>query len=91
MSFTRVNTHDFSAWKESYMTALFEVDKRKLLERIDEAEAAVVLRTRELFQGIEHHQQERKALEAALCALRVLRSINQRQSAPLVGRRSMAA
>ena len=62
------------------MTALFEVDKQKLLERIDQAESAVVLRTRELFTDFGSHQQERRALEAALCALRALRSITQHQT-----------
>lgn len=77
MSFTTVSISGSAPWKQAYMAALFEVDKQKLPERLDQAESAVVLRTRELFSDNGSHQQERKALEAALCALRALRSITQ--------------
>lgn len=80
-------------WKQSYMAALFEVDKNRLFVRIDQAEMAIVLRTRELFQNAGEHQQERRALEAALCALQVLRSISEKnnQSQPPMKRKDVAA
>ena len=79
--------HALAAWKERYMAALFEIDKDKLNERITDAEIAVAQRTRELFQGggdaaSGTQLRERKALEAALYALRALRSIAQNDRAP---------
>lgn len=76
-----------AAWKERYMAALFEMDKDKLNERITDAEIAVAQRTRELFQAggdtLSGTQlRERKALEAALYALRALRNIAQSDRAP---------
>jgi hypothetical protein len=62
-------------WRQIYIAALFETDKGRLCQRIKDAEKAVVLRTRELFQSTGDHRKERNALEAALCALRALRTI----------------
>ncbi len=91
MGFSRVLGPDLTCWKQVYMAALFEIDKSKLLKRIDEAETAVVLRTRELFQSGGENVQERRALEAALCALRALRSVAQNQSPRAGDRNGMAA
>ena len=74
-----VSTPRWDGWKEIYMAALFEADKERVVQRIEEAERAVVLRTRELYQSTGNHLQERKALEAALCALRALRNIHANQ------------
>ncbi len=60
-------------WRELYRAAIFEADKTKLSDRIDEAHAALVFRMRELFHNRENIQ-ERNAIDAALCALRTLRS-----------------
>jgi len=38
-------------WRQLYRAALFEINGSKLPERIAEAERAVVLRARELFQA----------------------------------------
>jgi len=87
MGFLQAHGQVLTSWKQSYMDALFEIDKSKLRQRIDAAETAVVLRTRELFQRPGENLQERRALEAALCALRALRSIAQNQP-PLAGDRN---
>jgi hypothetical protein len=91
MGFLQAYRPDLTSWKKSYMAALFEIDKSKLLQRIDDAETAVVLRTRELFQSPGENLQERRALEAALCALRALRSIAQNQSLLARDRNGLAA
>lgn len=75
-----VQSEELATWKEKYMAALFEMDKGRLNQRITDAEMAVAKRTRELFQGDGDTSsgtqlRERKALEAALYALRALRSI----------------
>ena len=41
---------DSRDWRELYKAALSEIGQSKLLERIAEAEKALVLRARELFQ-----------------------------------------
>jgi hypothetical protein len=41
---------DSRYWRALYKAALFEIGNTKLPERIAEAEKAVVLRARELFQ-----------------------------------------
>ena len=43
---------DSRYWKQLYSAALSKIDKSKLPERIAEAERAVVLRARELFQAV---------------------------------------
>ena len=60
-------------WRELYKAAVFETDKSKLSGRIDEAQAALVLRMRELFHNRENIQ-ERQAVDVAISALRMLRS-----------------
>ena len=97
MDVKRVQLQEIATWKEKYMAALFEMDKARLNQRITDAEMAVVQRTRELFQDdgdASSQRKERKALEAALYALRALRSISQSQPRPATSvndRRSVAA
>ena len=99
MDVNRVQSQEMATWKEKYMAALFEMDKDRLNQRITDAEMAVVQRTRELFQrdgdaSSGTQLKERKALEAALYALRALRSISQSQPRPATSvndRRSFAA
>ena len=87
MGFSRVASQNLISWKQTYMAALFEVDKSKMVERSEAAEAAVVLRTRALFQTSGDHQQERRALEAALYALRALRNIADHQASSPRGKK----
>jgi hypothetical protein len=94
-----VQSQELASWKEKYMAALFEMDKERLNQRITDAEMAVAQRTRELFQGDGDASsgtqlRERKALEAALYALRALRSISQspaRSATSANDKRSFAA
>jgi hypothetical protein len=59
-------------WRALYKGALSEIGKSKLLERIAEAEKAVVLRARELFQAADDNGEEKEALEEAMYTLRAL-------------------
>ena len=84
MAVVQGQSQPLAAWKERYMAALFEMDKDKLNQRITDAEVAVAQRARELFQvdgdaTSRTRLRERKALEAALYALRALRSIAQNE------------
>jgi hypothetical protein len=60
-------------WKTLYTAAILEANKNVILQRVFEAETAVLARGRELFcsQGT---LEEREALEDALYALRAFRN-----------------
>ena len=60
-----------------YRAALSEIDKSKLPERIAEAERAVVLRARELFQAAGDNGEETEALDDVMYSLHGLRSNRQ--------------
>jgi len=65
---------DSRYWRQRYGDALSEIDKSKLPQRIAEAEKAVVLRARELFQAAGDNGEETEALDDVMYALRTLRS-----------------
>jgi hypothetical protein len=67
------------SWKDLYQAAIFEPDLNKLPERIDEAEAALVLCARELFYGTRDDAEEGESLDDAMCILRALRSSLERR------------
>jgi hypothetical protein len=66
-----------SAWRTAYLTALFESDPAKLLERIAEAKQALYLRERELWYSGGDHAKEKLALTGAMRALEALRTIHE--------------
>ena len=68
---------DLRSWKNLYTAALFEIDRAKLPERIAEAEAALIVRARELFHAPGDHIEEQEAVDDAMYALRALRSTYQ--------------
>ena len=61
------------SWYESYMAALFEAEPSRLNDRISEAEKVLLARERELFSASQS-QDEQRAINVALHALRALRS-----------------
>ncbi|MGB9072551.1 MAG: hypothetical protein WCC22_07745 [Terriglobales bacterium] len=61
---------DSRYWRQMYRAALSEIDKSKLQGRIAEAERAVVLRARELFQAGGDNGEETEALDDVMYALR---------------------
>lgn len=60
-------------WKDLYVAALFENDKRRIGERITEAKGAILERRRELTLTVPD-MRERHALDNALFSLEALRS-----------------
>jgi len=60
---------DSRDWRELYKAALSEIGQSKLLERIAEAEKALVLRARELFQVAGDNGEETEALDDVMYAL----------------------
>jgi hypothetical protein len=63
---------DSRYWGQLYRVALSEIDKSKLPERVAEAEKAVVLRARELFQAAGDNGEETEALDDVMYALHAL-------------------
>ena len=61
------------SWKELYGDALAESDLNRLPGCIDEAEAAIVIRARELFYDGDDAE-DRESLDDAMCILHALRS-----------------
>jgi hypothetical protein len=73
---------DSRHWRELYKAALSEIGKSRLLERIAEAEKAVVLRARELFHAAGDNGEETEALDDVMYALRALGSNSQMRPGP---------
>ena len=69
-------------WRALYKAALSEIGNSKLTERIAEAEKAVVLRARELFQAADDNGEEKEALEDAMYVLHALGSNSQMRQGP---------
>jgi hypothetical protein len=65
---------DAQSWKDLYQAAMIESDVNKLSDRIADAEAAIVLRARQLFYTSEDSSEEQESLDDALCILHALRS-----------------
>jgi hypothetical protein len=70
-------------WKGLYKAALFELDEAKLPERIAQAEKALAMRARDLFDMAGDNIEEGQALEDAMYALRALRN-NPQTHGPVV-------
>jgi hypothetical protein len=69
------------SWKDLYRAALGESDSNRLPGRIDDAEAAIIIRARELFYAV-GEEEERESLDDAMCILHALRrSLKHRPSA----------
>ena len=60
------------SWRALYVAALFETDEGRMVQRIDEAKKALVLRARELFRSAGDHLQEESAIEDTLQSLHAL-------------------
>jgi hypothetical protein len=61
-------------WAQFYKAALFELDANKVSDRIAEAETALVIRARELFDSAGDNIEEEQAVDDAMYALHALRS-----------------
>ena len=60
------------SWRGLYVAALFEPDKERMARRIADAEKALVVRARELFQATGDNLEEESAIDDALYALHAL-------------------
>ena len=60
------------SWRALYVAALFETDEGRMVQRIDEAKKALLVRAHELFQTAGDHLQEQSAIEDTLQSLHAL-------------------
>jgi hypothetical protein len=68
---------DECSWQELYRSAIYETDGQRGAERIAQAEREIITRTRVLFHQANDAVSERSALDAALYALRVLKTYSR--------------
>lgn len=61
------------SWKDLYQAALGESDLKRLPGRIDDAEAAIAIRARELCHSVGDDAEDRESLDYAICILHALR------------------
>jgi len=66
------------AWRALYVAALFETDEGRMVQRIDQAKKALVVRAHELFQTAGDHLQEESAIEDTLQSLHALEQCRER-------------
>ena len=78
-----ISQNPLSRWQNAYQAALWELDPKKLLERVTAAETAIFNRIQALLQDPDHAA-ELQTIEEALASLRVLRRDNL---GPPVGQR----
>lgn len=70
------------SWKDPYQAAIRESNLNKLPGRIDDAEAALVIRARGLYYADSDDLEEKESLDDAMCILHALRrSLKRRPSA----------
>jgi len=61
------------SWKDLYQDAICESNFNKLPGRIDEAEAALLIRLRELYLAVDDELEEKERVDNAMCILHALR------------------
>jgi len=66
-------------WEKLYRAAILEFDRSRLLQRIEEAEAAILKRSRRLSKPLSNHGREQDAITRALHILSLLREAGQKQ------------
>jgi hypothetical protein len=66
------STEALRNWCGLYRAALFETDTSKLAWRIEEAQKALIFRSRELFETSANYDAETEAIQNALYALQAL-------------------
>jgi hypothetical protein len=75
----RSTRHVQQGWEELYRAAVLEFDHGKVLQRIEDAEAAILKRSRSLSKPLSNHGREQDAISRALHILSLLREPGQKQ------------
>ena len=77
------------SWKGLYQAAICESNLNKLPGRIDDAEAALVIRARELYHAVDDELEEKESLDDAMCILHVLRRSLKRRPPAVQSKRHL--
>ena len=62
----------YPKWQSEFQEAVIELDREKLLEKIEKFETAIFVRLQELAAYSDHHS-ERQAIDDAASTIRVLK------------------
>jgi hypothetical protein len=68
-----MNDLKYPEWQKPYQTALLELDREKLKDKLLKAEAAIFLRLQQLANGPDSHP-ELQAIDDAISSIRVLKT-----------------
>ena len=74
-----LNNSKCQDWEKLYRAALLELDRSKLLQRIEDAEAAILERSRGLKKSPGNNEKEQGVITRALHILSLLRQPGQKQ------------
>jgi len=74
-----LNNSKCQDWEKLYRAALLELDRSKLLQRIEDAEAAILERSRSLKKPPGNDEKEQGVITRALHILSLLRQPGQKQ------------
>jgi hypothetical protein len=66
-------------WEDFYRAAVLEFDRTRLLQRIEDAEAAIRKRSRNWSKPLSDHAREQDAITRALHILNLLRKSAEKQ------------
>jgi hypothetical protein len=75
----RSTRHVKEDWEELYRAAVLEFDRSRLPQRIEDAEAAILKRSRSWSKPLSNHAREQDAITRALHILSLLREPGQKQ------------
>jgi hypothetical protein len=77
------------SWKDLYQAAICESTSSKLPGRIDDAEAALVIRERELYYAVDDELEEKQSLDDAMSILHALRRSLKRRPPAVQSKRNL--
>jgi len=72
-----LNTSEYQDWGKLYRAAVLESDRSKLLQRIEQAEVAILERSRSLSKSPGNDRKEKEVITRALHILSLLRKAGQ--------------
>ena len=79
MNTVNYESPEHTNWRDLYQTAIFELDSSQAPNLISNARRAIIQRGRELLQLNGSSQEERQALDWALCCLQALDNVWKRR------------
>jgi hypothetical protein len=85
------NLSNPTSWKKLYTAALVETDNRRTPILIEQAQNAIIVRARQLFESGEESFAEEQALDSALLTLKLLGTCLRKAPQPAIQERTYSA